>query len=280
MNEVKDNNQLVVISQDVLNKQSERFVTSFDSSFLNIKLMSTNIFEDEKELDKLKKIKAILLIVDTEKESTIETCSTILRIRNITDLPIWLYSKPYLAIEREVFLNIGIDGFFDENQSMREVELTILNLLRRTNSLKGHVKQTSISKDVLFMSDKNKTKVSVDTLDEDKMPILEEIKEKKEYKKSVAMILDDEDEHIWINNIEIPLSNKQFILAELLISNKNKIVDYETIYTTIWDEEYDKEKRNMVAAVVAQLRSKFERNKINTKFIYNVPNTGYKLAIA
>lgn len=278
MNEIKNNNQLLIISHDALNEQSEKFVTSFDSNFLNVKLMSTNIFHDEKEMDKIKKVKAILLIVDKEKETTIETCSSILKIRNMTDVPIWLYSDPYLAIEREVFLNIGIDGFFNENQSMGEIELTILNLLRRVNDLKPEQVHLNVPKDVLIMSEEKKRKEEANYgISRNNMSVFEEKKEKKQ---NVAMVLDDDEEHLWVNNVEIPLSSKQYILAELLISNKNAIVDYETIYTTIWGEDYDKEKRNMVGAVVAQLRSKLERNKIRTKFIYNVPNTGYKFVIA
>ncbi|MEG0255993.1 winged helix-turn-helix domain-containing protein [Vagococcus sp.] len=269
----KINNQLVVISQDVLNKQSEKFVTSFDSSFLTIQLMSTIIFDDENELNKLKKVKGIILVVDTDKETTIETCSLILKIRDITKAPIWLYSKPYLAIEREVFLNIGIDGFFSDDQSMREIELIILNLLKRAKERDVEINKTKNILDLPEMTSKNKRNNYQNRKNNNVY------NEKLEEKRKVEIVLDSELENIWVNDLEVLLSSKQFVLAELLISNKNKVVDYATIYVTIWGGEYDKDKRNMVGAIVAQLRSKFERNKISTKFIYNVPNTGYKFVL-
>ncbi|MEG0255995.1 MAG: winged helix-turn-helix domain-containing protein [Vagococcus sp.] len=269
MREEQKNNQLVVISQDALNEQSEKFVTSFNSTFLVIKLLSTAIFNDEKELKKLKSVKGILLVVDTDKETTIETCSLILKIRNITDVPIWIYSKPYIAIEREVFLNIGIDGFFDDKQSMREIELVIFNLLRRIKDIKEEKVEVIPSKDSVKFPERSRKNKQSSYQNKKKSDISEE-------KRKIEIILESELEKMWVDNLEVSLSSKQFILAKLLISNKNKVVDYETIYATIWGGRYDKEKRNMVGAIVAQLRSKFERNKINIKFIYNVPNTGYK----
>lgn len=273
MKEANSNNQFLIISQDTLNEQSEKFVTAFDSNFLNVKLVSSYILNDEKELNKLKNVKAIMLIVDKDKETTIETCSTIIKIRNVTDTPIWLYSKPYLAVEREVFLNIGIDGFFNDTQSLSEIELTILNLLKRTDEVKKEEMTSTPSKDVLLMSENIKRNPELNKKNKRKNRLFEE---KIEEKKEIVIRLDSKNERIWVDNLEVSLSSKQFILAELLINHKNNIVDYETIYKAIWDDKYDKEKRNMVGAIVAQLRSKFERNKITTRFIINVPNAGYK----
>lgn len=273
MKEANSNNQFLIISQDTLNEQSEKFVTAFDSNFLNVKLVNSYILNNEKELNKLKNVKAIMLIVDKDKETTIETCSTIIKIRNVTDTPIWLYSKPYLAVEREVFLNIGIDGFFNDSQSLSEIELTILNLLKRTDEVKKEEMTSTPSKDVLLMSENIKRNPELNKKNKRKNRLFEE---KIEEKKEIVIRLDSKNERIWVDNLEVSLSSKQFILAELLINHKNNIVDYETIYKAIWDDKYDKEKRNMVGAIVAQLRSKFERNKITTRFIINVPNAGYK----
>ena len=46
-----------------------------------------------------------------------------------------------------------------------------------------------------------------------------------------------------------------------------------------WSGDYDIDKKNMVGSIVAQLRNKLERYQVQTKFIYNVPNKGYRFVV-
>lgn len=275
MNGMKIKGQLLVVNQGGLDENSEKFVKTFDSSLLNVKFVNKHFFREAKVSENLKIVKGIILIVDSEKETTIETCSTILNIRMLTNAPIWLKTRTaYTSIEREVFLNIGIDGFFYEGYSMKEIELTVLNLLKRIDSLKETDTENVISSNSSSFSPISpKPNIKKDYYNRNRR------NQSKVKEEILPISLVSETKVMLFNKINVPLSNKQYQLAELFLEHKNEIVDYETIYTTIWSDSYDTDKRNMVGSIVAQLRSKLERYHIQTKFIYNVPNEGYRFSI-
>lgn len=276
MNGMKIKGQLLVVNQGGLDDNSEKFVKTFDSSLLDVKFVNNRFFSETKISEKLKAVKGIILVVDVEKETTIETCATILNIRMLTNAPIWLKtSVAYTSIEREVFLNIGIDGFFYEDYSMKEIELTVLNLLKRMNSLK-ETEDISSNKTSSFAPISARNNIKKDRYNRN---VHHYSNEKEVKEKIVAISLDGETKTMIFDKVNVPLSNKQYQLAELFLENKNEIVDYKTIYTTIWSGDYDIDKKNMVGSIVAQLRNKLERYQVQTKFIYNVPNKGYRFVV-
>ncbi|MDT2848287.1 winged helix-turn-helix domain-containing protein [Vagococcus carniphilus] len=276
MNGMKIKGQLLVVNQGGLDDNSEKFVKTFDSSLLDVKFVNNHFFSETKISEKLKAVKGIILVVDVEKETTIETCATILNIRMLTNAPIWLKtSVAYTSIEREVFLNIGIDGFFYEDYSMKEIELTVLNLLKRMDSLKG-TEDTSSNKTASFSPMSVKSNIKKDRYNRN---VHHYSNEKEVKEKVISISLDGETQTMIFDKTNVPLSNKQYQLAELFLENKNEIVDYKTIYTTIWSGDYDIDKKNMVGSIVAQLRNKLERYQVQTKYIYNVPNKGYRFVV-
>lgn len=276
MNGMKIKGQLLVVNQGGLDDNSEKFVKTFDSSLLDVKFVNNRFFSETKISEKLKAVKGIILVVDVEKETTIETCATILNIRMLTNAPIWLKtSVAYTSIEREVFLNIGIDGFFYEDYSMKEIELTVLNLLKRMDSLK-ETEDTTSNKTASFSPMSAKSNIKKDRYNRN---VHHYSNEKEVKEKVISISLDGETQTMIFDKTNVPLSNKQYQLAELFLENKNEIVGYETIYTTIWSGDYDIDKKNMVGSIVAQLRNKLERYQVQTKFIYNVPNKGYRFVV-
>ncbi|MDT2813299.1 winged helix-turn-helix domain-containing protein [Vagococcus carniphilus] len=276
MNGMKIKGQLLVVNQGGLDDNSEKFVKTFDSSLLDVKFVNNRFFSETKISEKLKTVKGIILVVDVEKETTIETCATILNIRMLTNAPIWLKtSVAYTSIEREVFLNIGIDGFFYEDYSMKEIELTVLNLLKRMDSLK-ETEDTTLNKTASFSPMSAKSNIKKDRYNRN---VHHYSNEKEVKEKVISISLDGETQTMIFDKTNVPLSNKQYQLAELFLENKNEIVGYEKIYTTIWNGPYDIDKKNMVGSIVAQLRNKLERYQVQTKFIYNVPNKGYRFVV-
>ena len=276
MNGMKIKGQLLVVNQGGLDDNSEKFVKTFSSSLLDLKFVNNRFFSETKISEKLKTVKGIILVVDVEKETTIETCATILNIRMLTNAPIWLQIKTsYTPIEREVFLNIGIDGFFYDDYSMKEIELTVLNLLKRMNSLK-ETEDTSSNKTSSIAPISAKNNIKKDRYNRN---VHHYSNEKEVKEKNVSISLDGATKTIIFDKTNVPLSNKQYQLAVLFLENKNEVVGYEKIYTTIWSGPYDIDKKNMVGSIVAQLRNKLERYQVQTKFIYNVPNKGYRFVV-
>lgn len=223
---------------------------------------------NEDKLKTVNLVKGIIIVNNVEIKSTIITCSLVLKIRELSNVPIWIVSNSYTSIEREVFLNIGVDGFFYQDNSNKEIELTMTNLIKRdsnTNKFQKGVEEGRPTNNLKknLSNKKNKKKKE------------EEITELRQ----AEIIIDNQEQKVIVNEIEIRLSDKQFELAILLISNKNEVVDYETIYGTIWKDQYDSDKKVFVTGLVAQLRSQFERNQVNQKYIYNVPNKGYKFVM-
>lgn len=99
---------------------------------------------NEDKLKNMNLVKGIIIVNNVEIKSTIITCSLVLKIRELSNVPIWIVSNSYTSIEREVFLNIGVDGFFYQDNSNKEIELTMTNLIKRdsnTNKFQKEVEE-------------------------------------------------------------------------------------------------------------------------------------------
>lgn len=71
----------------------------------------------------------------------------------------------------------------------------------------------------------------------------------------------------------IPLTNKEYRMLELLLLNKNRIVSREEISKVIWDRDKPKEKNNIGDVYINFLRKKIENDEF--KYISTIRGVGY-----
>lgn len=101
----------------------------------------------------------------------------------------------------------------------------------------------------------------------------------------------EEENIIYINNIEINLENKEvkkngedIILTDLeykiillMAQNRNKIFSAENLYESIWEEPYYYGANNTIMVHIRKLRKKIKEDPQNPKIIKTVWGRGYRI---
>jgi len=72
---------------------------------------------------------------------------------------------------------------------------------------------------------------------------------------------------LYLNSAPIELTAKEFVLLDLLISNRQKCVSFETIMAIVWEDEFEKEiSFNSVKNLVSSLRRKLPKDCIKSVY--------------
>lgn len=92
---------------------------------------------------------------------------------------------------------------------------------------------------------------------------------------SKGLKIDFDRHEVFINNQKVELTLKEFDLLKILIKNKGKILQRETLLDKIWGYEYIGETRT-VDVHIRYLRKKIEEDDKNPKFIETIRGVGYR----
>ncbi len=90
--------------------------------------------------------------------------------------------------------------------------------------------------------------------------------------------IDFETASVTDNNVETPLTAKEFILLKKLWENKNRIVTNDALCMSAWGEDYYG-CENTLMVHIRRLRKKLESEPSNPKHLITVKGLGYKLVI-
>lgn len=85
------------------------------------------------------------------------------------------------------------------------------------------------------------------------------------------LILNTKRQEVFLNNKEVTLSKKEYLLLEYLIKNRGKVVSKDEIMSKVWD--YD---TNILPNTI-EVFIKYIRNKIGNGFIKTIRGFGYKI---
>lgn len=85
------------------------------------------------------------------------------------------------------------------------------------------------------------------------------------------LILNTKRQEVFLNNKEVVLSKKEYLLLEYLIKNRGKVVSKDEIMSKVWD--YD---TNILPNTI-EVFIKYIRNKIGNGFIKTIRGFGYKI---
>lgn len=89
--------------------------------------------------------------------------------------------------------------------------------------------------------------------------------------------LDENSKLVTVNNKEIDLTAKEFMILELFLKNKNKVFTKANLYETIWGEEYIGDD-NAVKTHISNLRNKLKKANADNEYIETIWGLGYRLA--
>ena len=177
----------------------------------------------------------VILDVMMPKMNGIDACS---KIRAAYNTPIIMLSAKSEEVDKIQGLTIGADDYLTKPFSPLELIARVKAQLRRFTKL-------------------NTVNASSKLLKED------------------SLTLDLEDNKVYKNKEEINLTPIEFSILKLLWLHKGKVFKIETIYETVWNQEYF-DNNNTVMVHIRKLREKIEEDPRNPEYIYTVWGVGYK----
>lgn len=193
-------------------------------------------YDGEEAVEKAKNTNFDLILLDLmlPKLNGYEVCQ---QIREFSDVPIIMLTAKGDDMDKILGLDYGADDYITKPFNILEVKARIRAIVRR--NLK---------------------------------------KEKKEEKPKVIkkgdLVLDTESRRVYISDIEINLTAKEFDLLELLVMNPNKVYSREVLLNIVWGYDYPGDART-VDVHVRRLREKIESNPSEPKYVHTKWGVGY-----
>lgn len=89
------------------------------------------------------------------------------------------------------------------------------------------------------------------------------------------MVINKNDRIVYIHNVPIELTGKEFDLLALLAGHKGRVYTKKQIYTQVWEEEYVFDDSNLMS-FISKLRKKIEPDPEHPSYILTVRGVGYR----
>lgn len=157
-------------------------------------------------------------------------------IRQFTDIPVIILSAKDMVSTKIDLLKLGADDYITKPFDLGELVARVAVLFRRM--------EKNIKKDNLL-----------------------------KYK---DITLDASLKTVFISSDKLELTAKEYLIMELLMKNKERIFSKETIYESVWGEEYLGDD-NAVKTHMSNLRNKLKKANGNEEYIETVWGLGYRL---
>lgn len=201
----------------------------------NMKVTCAYDGEEAIELVKNNDFDVILLDVMLPKLTGFEVCQ---QIREFSNVPIIMLTAKGDDMDKILGLEYGADDYITKPFNILEVKARIKAIMRRSKNAKALEEETS------------------------KVAIFEELK------------VDCDSRRVFINEVEVNLTAKEFDLLELLMFNPNKVYSRENLLNTVWGYDYPGDVRT-VDVHIRRLREKIEANPSEPKYIHTKWGVGY-----
>ncbi|MGG7176066.1 winged helix-turn-helix domain-containing protein [Clostridium paraputrificum] len=207
----------------------------------NLGNVGYRIFTANNGLDALKvakEIKPDLVLLDLMLPGMdgFDVCKEIKRNKDTSKAAIIMLTAKGEELDKVLGLELGADDYMTKPFSIRELLARVKAVLRRS-------------------SGNDET-------------------EGESYESGILKV-DFERHEVIINGEKIDITLKEFELLEILIRNKGKILQRETLLDKVWGYEYIGETRT-VDVHIRYLRKKIEEDDKNPKFIETIRGVGYR----
>ncbi|MCB5953438.1 winged helix-turn-helix domain-containing protein [Enterococcus sp. CWB-B31] len=216
----------------------------FESTYIeNIEKNRYNVLQvDNENMDKVvDNLDGVVLKEDSDQNIGV-ICGLIMKIKEKSNPLIWVLSDQPSALQKVLYLQLGVDGTFTSETAPEEVNLIIRNSLNRYQKVKSKSTKPEIEKGL-----------GIELLP---------------YNLSIKLEATQQ---------EIPLTKLEFQLMKLLYDNLHVGVSYKEIYEYVWQKPY-KNNKYRVANLVFHLRSKLEGAEVESVVIRTVRSKGYMLS--
>ena len=90
-----------------------------------------------------------------------------------------------------------------------------------------------------------------------------------------GMTIDSLNRLVFMNDVQVELTGKEFDLLSFLAANKGKVFTKKQIYTHVWEEEYAFDDSNIMS-FISKLRKKIEPDPEHPFYILTVRGVGYR----
>ena len=188
----------------------------------------------EEAVEQAEGVDLVILDVMMPGESGLKACT---RIREKTNVPILFLTAKSGEHDKVIGFSAGGDDYLVKPFSYMELLSRVKTLIRRYR-----VYQKSEQKD-------------------DKIVFYRDI------------IIDQELQTVQMNGQDIPLTEMEYQILLLLISNPRKVFSVKEIYETIWKEMFFPNSGNTVMVHIRNIRRKLEKN--GESYIQNIWGRGY-----
>lgn len=176
----------------------------------------------------------ILLDLMLPKMNGYEVCQ---HIREFSDVPIIMLTAKGDDMDKILGLEYGADDYMTKPFNILELKARIKAIIRRNSKNKGQ------SQDEKVVECGN-------------------------------LKIDLDGRRIFIKDVEVNLTAKEFDLLELLAMNPNKVYSRENLLNTVWGYEYPGDVRT-VDVHIRRLREKIEENPSEPGFVHTKWGVGY-----
>lgn len=179
----------------------------------------------------------VLLDVMLPKFDGYEVCQA---IREFSEMPVIMLTAKGNDMDKILGLEYGADDYITKPFNILEVKARIKAIMRR-NSKRGKKEEDAAK--VITAGD---------------------------------LKMDMESRRVFIGEMEINLTAKEFDLLELLVSNPNKVYSRETLLTCVWgNKAMDNGDVRTVDVHVRRLREKIEPSPSDPKYVHTKWGVGY-----
>ena len=194
-------------------------------------------YDGQEAVDKCKEKEYDIVLLDLMLPilSGYEVCQ---QVREFSDMPIIMLTAKGDDMDKILGLEYGADDYITKPFNILEVKARIKAIIRRNK------------------------KRSVSVPQEPKVII------------SGKMKLDIEAKRLYIEDIEIKLTVKEFDILKLMAENPGKIYSREQLLTIIWGSKYPGDART-VDVNVRRLREKIEENPAKPEYVHTKWGMGY-----
>ncbi|MGX7265056.1 winged helix-turn-helix domain-containing protein [Enterococcus crotali] len=192
-----------------------------------------------------------ILIEEIGEGDISQTFSIILQIKQQTNAYIWVLSENSTLINRQIYLQLGVDGNFYRESFPVEVIFYLKNFLERQKALK----EVLGGKHRSYQTTKQKNQLELNPVNH-------------------SLLVPIEDGDI----VEIGLTKLEYRIIELLYSHPGAAFSYEELYEKLWHTSYTQENYR-VANVIFHIREKLEQHGVDSSFIKTVRSKGYMLKL-
>lgn len=90
------------------------------------------------------------------------------------------------------------------------------------------------------------------------------------------MLLDDSTKRVSVDDVEIELTAKEYMILKMLIQHRGKVFTKANLYESVWQDEYLGDE-NAVKTHISNLRNKLKKVNPNEEYIETVWGLGYRL---